>query len=176
LKLSPKPFSHDRFRDGKFTFEDFTGVFTHGTRAEAERSRAWGVCGEVCTGSPKLAWLGQLISDMLADGEAVAGDGDTLVTAHVTFLRILQSFPNVRAQIVDSGISKVHRKSAYRPFGTRTVDENAARGGQRASPALTTPSSRRLGTPIGPARSGPSTYSCFSSPTTRPRRRSATAR
>ena len=66
MKLSPTPFSsHDRFRDWKFTFEDFAGVLTHVTR--------------------------QLISDMLADSKAVAGDSDTPVTTHVTFLWILQN-------------------------------------------------------------------------------------
>lgn len=33
---------NDRFRDWKFTFDDFVvGVFTHGTNAEAEKPHLW---------------------------------------------------------------------------------------------------------------------------------------
>jgi hypothetical protein len=52
---------------------------------------------------------------------------------------ILQNFPDVGAQIVDSGISKEHRKSAYRPFGTRIVDEMRLEDGNEPRILVTTP-------------------------------------
>jgi len=57
---------------------------------------------------------------------------DNLVTAHMTFLWILQNFPNVRAQIVDSGISKGTPQERLPPIRHPDRRRDAARGGQRA--------------------------------------------
>jgi hypothetical protein len=93
--------------------------------------------------------LGQLIANMLADGEAAAGNGGYEPPQWMLVFWPRRRFPrtlallwilqNFTAQTVNSGISEVHRKSAYRPFGTRIVHEMSLEEGNESRILVTMP-------------------------------------